>query len=274
MTSEQLLTWVDRQIADYAPIDDSPGEIRNRFQRTLEARSGLGDTVFGFTIPAELRATAVPAIRDRLDAALARWSTFLANVDGGPGHFTRSMQAAGLAAPEARAVHRDPAIAVAVRALVVRLRETAAATALWRQHHWCEDDEHHAFAVAPPLPTLEAALASAAAGGFELPPAVEALYAELGGLWVRGDEEAGERAFDPDEEYFVLAPFERLFDDDRDRDDWFVLDVHPDYFRWVMVHVETGEVATANKLDRTPRVIAPSLVAYLEQLATSYGHSS
>lgn len=273
MTSEQLLTWVDRQIADYAPVADSPGEIRNRFQRTLEARAGLGHAVFGFAIPQELHASAVSVIRDRLDAALSRWRMFLENVDGGPGYFTRSMQAAGLASPEARAVHRDPAIAAAVTALAARLRETAEATTSWREHGWCEDDEQHTFAIAPSPPSLEATLAMQAARGFELPAAVEALYAELGGLWVHGDEEGGERAFDPSEEYFVLAPFERLFDDDRDRDDWFVLSVHPDYFQWVMTHVETGEVATANKLDRTPKVIAPSLVAYLEQLAASYGHS-
>jgi len=272
MTSEQLLTWVDRQIADYAPVDDSPGEIRNRFQRTLEARSRLGDSVFGFKIPGELRDAAVPAIRERLDAALARWKTFLVNIDGGPGFFTRSMQAAGLAAPEARTVHRDMTIAIAVQALATRLRDTEAANALWREKGWCEDDLHHAFAIAPPAPGFEARLALEAARGLELPRDVEALYAELGGLWVSDNEEPGEQPFDPDADSFVLAPFDRLFDDDRDRDDWFILNVHPDYFAWVMLHVETGEIATANKLDRTPKVIAPSLVAYLELLAATYGY--
>ncbi|HEY6035677.1 MAG TPA: hypothetical protein VIV58_15490 [Kofleriaceae bacterium] len=153
------------------------------------------------------------------------------------------------------------------------MRDTAAATALWREKAWCEEDLHHAFALAPPAPEFAATLALQAARGLELPRDIEALYAELGGLWVSDDEEPGEQAFDPDAESFVLAPFERLFDDDRHRDDWFILNVHPDYFAWVMLHVDSGEIATANKLDRTPKVIAPSLVAYLERLAANYGYS-
>jgi hypothetical protein len=267
MTYDQLLAWVDRQIADYAPIEADAGEVRNRFSQIVQARAAFaGTTIFGFTIPGELRGDVHAAIASRLDASLARWKEFLATIDGGPGYYERSLVAAGLLPPPERTLIKDSAITRAVAHLRQRLADTAAATALWQARGLLETGQHHAFAIAPPVEDLEEVLAAEAARGVELPPLVEALYAELGGLWVQPAAKGGERAFDPDAEYFVFAPLETLLDRDE-----LILDQHPDHFSWVMLDPDTGTITTANKIDRTPQKVAGSLVEYLELLAEGYG---
>jgi hypothetical protein len=269
MTHDQLLAWVDGQIADYAPIDDDAGEVRNRFSQIVQARAAFtGATVFGFTIPAELRSDVQAAITERLDASLDGWKTFLANIDGGPGYYERSLVAAGLLPPPERTLVKDSAITRAVAHLRTRLTDPAAATALWRARGLLKPDEHHAFAIAPPVEDLEEVLAAEAARGVELPALVEALYAELGGLWVEPAKKGGERAFDREAEYFVFAPLDLLIDRYHDV---VILDQHPDHFSWVMLDPDTGTISTATKLDRTPVKIAGSLVEYLELLAEGYG---
>jgi len=271
MTSDQLLAWVDTQIADYAPVDADAGEVRNRFSQIVQARAGFaGASVFGFTIPADLRAATQEPITQRLDASLASWKDFLARIDGGPGYFERSLVAAGLLPPPPRTLIKDAAVTRAVANLRQRLADTGAATALWRARELLEPNEHHAFAIAPPPEDLEEILAAEAARGVELPPLVEALYAELGGLWCEPDKKGGEQAFEPDAEYFVFAPLETILQR-ADELDEIILDQHPDHFSWVMLDADTGAITTANKLDRNPQKIAGSLVEYLELLAEGYG---
>lgn len=267
MTLDELLTWVDRQIADYAPETDADaGELRNRFAQIVQARGAFnGLTVFGFTIPGDLRAAAELPIATRLDASLAAWREFLAGVDGGSGYYERSLVAAGLMPAVPRTSTKDSAIARAVANLKARLADTAAATALWRANGLLEDLQHHAFSIAKPHPNLEKVLAAA-----ELPPLLEALYTELGGLWVRPHRSGGEQPWNPDAEYFVFAPLANLLDRP-DAGDELVLDAHPDNFSWVMLDRTTGAITTANKIDRTPVKIAGSLVEYIELLAEGYG---
>lgn len=269
MTTDQLLIWVERQIADYAPLDADAGEVRNRFSQILRARAAwTGTGVFGFTIPSELVEAMRQPIAARLDGALATWREYLANIDGGTDYYERSVANAGLIAPPPRARVSDPAITNAVALLAMRLSDTEAATAMWRARGWLEDDEQHAFAIAPPSPRLEAELARMAITGEQLPPMLEALYGELDGLWVGGASIAGRREFDPDDEALVLAPIEHVLGHHLDV---FILDQHPDHFSWVTLEPETGIISTANKLDRDLRRIAGSLVEYLEQLAAGYG---
>ena len=224
-----------------------------------------GTNVFGFTIPRELVDEVRQPIAARLDAALATWRDYLAHIDGGAEYYQRSIAVAGLAPPPPRTLVTDPAITRAVATLRSRLADTTAATAKWRERGWLEDDEHHAFAIAPPSPDLATELARMAITGEEVPPMLEALYGEIGGLWVRGAVIGGARDFDPHEEYFVFAPFGRVLERD------YILDQHPDHFRWVTLDPDTGVIATANKLDREPRRIADSLVEYVELLAAGYG---
>jgi hypothetical protein len=267
MTHQQLLAWVDKQIADYSPVDDDAGEVRNRFSQIVQARAAFaGTTVFGFTIPAELRADVHEAVDRRLDASLATWKTFLAKVEGGVGYYERSLVAAGLLPATPRTTTKDSAITRAVAHLRKRLGETAAATDFWRARGLLDKDQHHAFAIAPPVADLEGVLSAQAARGVELPPLVEALYAEIGGLWCEPHAKAGEHAFDSHAEYFVFAPLATVLD----RHD-LILDQHPDHFSWVKLDPEKGTITTANKLDRTPQKIAGSLVEYLELLAEGYG---
>lgn len=269
MTPETLLAWVDAQIADYSPIDDDAGEVRNRFGQIVQARAGFaGSSVFGFTIPDDVRAIVQEPITQRLDASVAAWKDFLAKIDGGAGYYERSLVAAGLLPPPPRTQIKDAALARAVEHLRTRLADTAAATALWRARELLDTNEHHAFAIAPPPAGLEKLLAGEAARGVELPPLLEALYAELGGLWCRPDEKPGEHAFDAEAEYFVFAPLPTILD--RAGDD-LILDQHPDHFSWVILDPESGAITTATKLDRTPQKVAGSLVEYVELLAEGYG---
>lgn len=271
MTHDQLLAWVDKQIADYSPLEADAGEIRNRFAQIVQARASFtGTSVFGFTIPAELRADAHDAIGKRLDASLASWKDFLASIDGGPGYYERSLVAAGLLPAPERTLIKDAAITRAVAHLRERLADTAAATALWKARGLLESGQHHAFAIAPPVEDLDEVLGAEAARGNELPPLVEALYAELGGLWCEPHGKAGERPFDGGAEYFVFAPLETILER-ADELDTIILDQHPDHFSWVMLDPVTGAVTSANKLDRTPQKVAGSLVEYLELLAEGYG---
>jgi hypothetical protein len=267
MTLDELLTWVDRQIADYAPASDADaGELRNRFAQIVQTRGAFhGMTVFGFTIPGELRATAELPIATRLDASLAAWREFLAGVDGGSGYYERSLVAAGLMPALPRTSTKDSAIARAVLNLRARLADTAAATALWRANGLLEDLQHHAFSVTKPHPNLAKVLAAA-----ELPPLLEALYTELGGLWVRPHTIGGEQPWNPDAEYFVFAPLTTIVERAGETDE-LVLDQHPDHFSWVMLDRTTGAVTSANKLERTPVKVAGSLVEYIELLAEGYG---
>lgn len=270
MTHDQLLAWVDKQIADYAPVEDDAGEVRNRFSQIVQARGGFsGASVFGFTIPAELRSDAHALIATRLDASLATWKEFLAKVDGGAGYYERSLIAAGLLPALPRTTTKDNAVARAVAHLRQRLADTAAATALWRAKGLLEDKQHHAFAIAPPE-NVQEILAAEAARGIELPPLVEALYSEIGGLWCEPDKKGGEQPFDDDAEYFVFAPLETILERAGELDE-IILDQHPDHFSWVMLDPASGAITTANKLDRTPQKIAGSLVEYLELLAEGYG---
>jgi len=271
MTPDQLLAWVDAQIVDYSPVDEDAGEARNRFSQIVQARAGFtGTSVFGFTIPDELRAAAQEPIMQRLDASLATWKQFLAKVDGGAGYYERSLVAAGLLAAPPRTQIKDAALARAVEHLRTRLADTAAATALWRSRELLKKNEHHAFAIAPPPAGLEKLLAAEAARGVELPPLLEALYAELGGLWCEPDTKPGEHAFDDGAEYFVFAPIATLFERAVEADE-LILDQHPDHFSWVTLDPESGAITTANKLDRTPQKVAGSLVEYVELLAEGYG---
>jgi hypothetical protein len=266
MTLEELLTWVDRQIADYAPTDADAGELRNRFAQIVAARGAFqGMTVFGFTIPGELRAAAELPIATRLDQSLATWRDFLTGIEGGSGYYERSLVAAGLLPALPRTSTKDSAIARAVMNLRARLADTAAATALWRANGQLEDLQHHAFSIAKPHPNLAKVLAAA-----DLPPLVEALYTELGGLWVRPHRSGGEQPWNPDAEYFVFAPLASVLERSEASDE-LVLDAHPDHFSWVMLDRTTGAITTANKLDRTPVKIAGSLVEYIELLAEGYG---
>lgn len=269
MTPDQLLAWVDAQIADYSPIDDDAGEVRNRFSQIVQARAGFaGSSVFGFTIPDDVRAAVQEPITQRLDASVAAWKDFLAKIDGGAGYYERSLVAAGLLPPPPRTQIKDAALARAVEHLRTRLADTAAATALWRARELLDKNEHHAFAIAPPPAGLEKLLAAEAARGVELPPLLEALYAELGGLWCRPDKKPGEHAFDAGAEYFVFAPLATILG--RAGDD-LILDQHPDHFSWVILDPESGAITTATKLDRTPQKVAGSLVEYVELLAEGYG---
>jgi hypothetical protein len=266
MTLDELLTWVDRQITDYAPGDADAGELRNRFAQIVQARGTFnGTSVFGFTIPGELRADAEAPIAARLDASLTAWREFLATVEGGAGYYERSLVAAGLLPAVPRTTTKDSAIARAVANLRVRLADTAAATSLWRANGLLEDLQHHAFSIAPPPPELGALLADE-----DLPPLVEALYTELGGLWVRPHKTGGAQPWDAEAEHFVFAPLERVLDKS-DGLDAIILDEHPDHFSWVMLDRTTGAVTTANKIERTPVKVAGSLVEYIELLAEGYG---
>jgi hypothetical protein len=271
MTHDELITWVDRQIADYAPVEDDAGEVRNRFAQIVQARSNFtGAAVFGFTIPGELRADVHAAIAERLDASLATWKVFLGKVDGGAGYYERSLVAAGLLPAVPRTTTKDSAIARAIAHLRVRLADTAAATALWRDRGLLEHGEQHAFAIAPPPANLAELLGTEAARGTELPPLVEALYTELGGLWVEPHNVGGAQPFDPDAEHLVFVTLDQLLEREGDRDE-LILDQHPDYFSWTMLDRTTGAITTANKLDRTPVKVAGSLVEYIELLAEGYG---
>jgi hypothetical protein len=267
MTLDELLAWVDRQIADYAPVeDDDAGELRNRFAQVVAARGAFnGMTVFGFTVPGDLRADAEAPIRSRLDASLTAWRKFLANVEGGAGYYERSLIAAGLMPALPRTTTKDSAIARAVAHLRGRLADTAAATALWRANGLLEEREHHAFAIAKPHPNLTKVLAAA-----ELPPLVDALYTELGGLWVRPHTIGGEQPWNPDAEYFLFAPLTTIVERAGETDD-IILDEHPDHVSWVTLDRKTGTITTATKLERTPVKIAGSLVEYIELLAEGYG---
>ncbi|HPH65988.1 MAG TPA: hypothetical protein PLF40_09605 [Kofleriaceae bacterium] len=274
MTQAELLSWVDKQMADYVPDPSDPTSIRMRFGQIIAASVELKThAVFGFSIPDGLRAAATPLIRARLETTLAQWQAFLANVDGGPGYFTRSLVAAGLAPPAAREVRRDPAMKRAIAALRERLTMTAAATKLWREQGWIEDNEHHGFATAAPDPAMATQLAVEATTGLEFPPSLEALYAELGSLWVGGGKKGGERPASANEEFFVFAPFGVLLDRNAESDDLIVLDQHPDNFSWVQLDRTTGEVSKANKLDRTPRIVTATLVEYVDLLAQGYGRT-
>lgn len=255
------MAWVDRQIADYGPpsLDDA-GEVRNRFARTIEACGFTGSSVFGFQIPSELVEAAVPEVRAKLAASLARWKEFLATVDGGPAYFERSLVAAGLA--PARAARRDPAISQAVAVLLAHLRNTIAATDNAHAHEWIKYGMRHAFAIAPAVATAT----------LELHPALEALYAELGGLWIGSSEPGGEQAFDDGAEAFLFVPYDWLDDDWATHlDGYTIFDRHPDSFSWTMIDDKTGAISTGNKLHRTPKQIAGSLVEYLGTLAANYG---
>lgn len=266
MTPDQLLAWVDAQIVDYSPIDDDAGEVRNRFSQIVQARAGFaGTSVFGFTIGGDLRAAVEETIAKRLDASLARWKEFLSGIDGGPGYYERTLVAAGLLPALPRTTTKDNALARAVSHLRMRLADTAAATTLWRAREILDKSEHHAYAIAPPPNNLAAMLADA-----ELPPLLEALYSELGGLWCEPHDRAGEQPFDQDAEYFVFAPLATVLDR-ADELDEIILDQHPDHFSWVMLDRDTGAITTANKLDRTPQKVAGSLVEYVELLAEGYG---
>jgi hypothetical protein len=272
MTQAELLSWVDKQVVDYVPDPSDPTSIRMRFGQIIAASVELkSHAVFGFSIPEGLRADCEPLIRYRLENTLTQWQAFLANVDGGPGYFTRSLVAAGLAPPAAREVRRDPAMTRAIAILRERLAMTAAATTLWREQGWIEDNEHHGFAIAAPDPAMATQLAVEATTGLDFPPALEALYAELGSLWVGGAKKGGERPASANEEYFVFAPFDVMLDRNAERDDLIVLDQDPDSFSWAQLDCTTGQVSKANKLDRTPRIVAASLVEYVELLAQGYG---
>jgi hypothetical protein len=270
MTLDELLTWVDRQIADYAPGDAEAGELRNRFAQIVQARGAFnGLTVFGFTIPGELRSDAEAPIAARLQASLESWRAFLEGVEGGPGYYERSLVAAGLLPALPRTTTKDSAIARAIANLRERLADTAAATALWRANGLLEDLQHHAFAIAKPPRDIAKILADASRSTV-LPPLVEALYTEIGGLWVRPHTTGGEQAWNAEAEYFVFAPLAAILERAGEADA-IVLDQHPDSFSRVMLDPKTGAIATANKLEPTPVKIAGSLVEYIELLAAGYG---
>jgi hypothetical protein len=227
-------------------------------------------TAFGFTIPGELRADAEAPIASRLDASLATWKAFLGNVEGGAGYYERSLVAAGLMPALPRTTTKDSAIVRAVANLRMRLADTAAATALWRDRGLLEHGEQHAFAIAPPPANLTEVLAADAARGTRLPPLVEALYTEVGGLWVQPHNVGGEQPFDPDAEHLIFVTLATMLAREGDTDA-LLLDRHPDHFSWTLLDPATGAITTANKLDRTPVKIAGSLVEYIELLAEGYG---
>ena len=260
---------MNRQIADYAPIDADAGEVRNRFSQILRARAEWnGSAAFGFAIPRELIDELKQPIAARLDAALALWREHLAKIDAGADYYQRSLAAAGLAtglaAPQTRPLVTDPAIANAVAMLKTRLARTATATLAWRERGWLADDQHHAFTI------TDAATSSGdgARGGRAPTPARGALRRAGRCLWVGASDVGGQRDFDPDDEHFVFAPLASVLEHDVDV---YILDQHPDHFSWVTLDPATGIVAKANKLDREPRRIAGSLVEYLELLAAGYG---
>lgn len=266
MTHDELIAWVDRQIADYAPVEDDAGEVRNRFAQIVQARGAFnGATVFGFTIPGELRADAEAPIAARLDASLACWKTFLAGVDGGAGYYERSLVEAGLMPALPRTTTKDSAIARAVAHLRGRLADTAAATQLWRARGLLEDLQHHAFSIAKPAADIEKRL-STDPRARSLPPLLAALYTELGGLWVRPHTTGGEQPWNADAGHFVFAALDMILESGGDQ---IIIDQHP--LSRVMLDRKTGAITTASKAEPTPVKVAGSLVEYIELLAEGYG---
>ena len=158
---------------------------------------------------------------------------------------------------------RDAAIEAGFVRLRAALANTAAATPDWRNRGWIEDeDEQHAFAIAPPR--ADAATAAHAAG---LPLALSALYALTDGIWASSRERGGEHAFADGDDYLLLVPLAEV---QPGPDRTWIIDRHPDSFSWLMID-EAGRISRGDKLRADAVPVAASLADYLGLLADGYG---
>jgi hypothetical protein len=282
MTADTCIEWLSGRIRAFSPSDDmGQGDISMRLPQVMraavEVKSG---TAFGFTFPADIRAAAIPHAVQSIEQALEVWRAWLVERFGAEGQafYDRAALNHGVTTPQAKRVHRDEAIAARLARLRARLSDTRAATDAWRARDWLETTEAHGFAVAAPAADLGDVLASFEVNSEPLPPALEAIYAEMNGLWTGAMKPpGGEQAFDPDAESFVFVPIERLLEQDEERgDELIIFDQQPGSFGRTMLSRKDGGVYQATRLDGpgTPRRVAASLAEYLEQLAETYGTRS
>jgi hypothetical protein len=279
MTADKCIEWLEGRIAAFLPSDDmGQGDISLRLPQVMTAAVQVkSGSAFGFTFPEDIRSESVSRAAPAIEQALETWRKWLVEHFGTEGQefYDRAALNHGVTKPKPKRVHKDNAITASFARLRACLSDTRAATDAWRKRDWLEDDEAHGFAIAPPASDLGDVLAYFELGSEALPPELEALYAEMNGLWTGAVQPpGGEQTFDTAEEYFVFVPIETLLEHEGDRDDGLIIfNQHPDYFSWTMLSREDGGIYHATKLDGPDkaRKVAASLAQYLDQLAEAYG---
>lgn len=269
--------WIQDAIKDFLPTDDMVGgDVSIRLPRLMAARADIDQ---GYALGAEFADGEIPAATAALDQALVTWRRWLVEQFGDEGEqfFHKAQLAHGLVEPAAKSVARDPEIAAALERLRAKLADTAAATAHWRGQGWLEDDLQHGHAIAPPAANAGVLLARFEIDADPLPAALEALYAELDGLWTGVvAPPGGARPFDAQAEELVFLSLDELItlNEELGADTELILfDRDPDSFRWTMLSREDGAVYSSTKFDRDePRRVADSLAAYIDALAARYGY--
>jgi hypothetical protein len=279
MTADECVHWIRVTIESFLPSDDMvSGDVSLRLPHLMTAAVSVGTgSAFGLVFPAAARAESIARATPLIEQALQVWRTWLEEHFGDEGRafFERAAINHGLARPAPKVLGEDAAISRAFMRLRSRLADTPAATGDWRARRLLEEDEAHGYAIAPPALDAGELLAAFEIEADPLPAALEALYAEMNGLWTGAvDGPGGERPFDEGEEYFVFMTLEGVLAHHDDRDDGLIIvNQHPDYFSWTMLSRDDGAVYQASKLDGgdPPEKIAASLVEYLDQLAATYG---
>jgi hypothetical protein len=84
---DQCVAWLEQQIAECEPTDDMQGpDVAERLPKLMRARR---DTprgyAFGFTFPDPIKDVVPDKILAKLDAAVERWGTWLADKRGDAG---------------------------------------------------------------------------------------------------------------------------------------------------------------------------------------------
>lgn len=299
MTADKCIEWLEGRIGVFLPSDDmSQGDISVRLPQIMTAAVQVkSGTAFGFNFPDGIRAESIPRALKAIERALDVWRKWLGERFGveGQAFYDRTALNHGLTKPNSKPVAKSAAIAASFARLRARLSDTQAATDAWRKCDSLEDDEALGFAVAPPSSVLGDVLSSfevqkpstvgladtgplivkTASDHRALPPELEALYAEMNGLWVGAVEPpGGERQFDATEDGFIFMPIQSILEHFDDREDGMILlNQHPDFFSWTMISPKDGGIYCATKLERAPRKVAASLCEYLDQLSEGFGQA-
>jgi len=278
MTVDECVRWVEGRIASFKPTDDL-GQVTTRLPMVMGALVSLeGGSVFGFTLPPEIRADVVSAARPLLQQAVDGWRAHLERRFGDEGlvFFDRAALECGLKKPAKRELRHDEAVARAVDRLRARLADSGSASQTWFGQGWLEEGDAHGYALAPPDSDAAEQLARHERRSPALPKLLEALYAELGGLWTGPVEPpGGEQPFERGAASYVIMPLSEVLDHADDRPDGLVVfGQQGDYFSLKLLGSDDGAVYSISRLDYgPPRKVADSLVEWLDALAAAYGWS-
>lgn len=271
--SEKTIAWLRGKITESsAPAVLEAGEIGANVAALAETVSSLragGTMLFGLQVPGDVLETVGHELIAQADAALAEWKRRLEHEFGAEGHdaFRTIALRYGVMLEEAAPLRRDPDVSRSLSRLFAALDDLERATRNARAaHRWVyEDADRLAYQVVQnPDPIGFAQLVSELG---DVPPQLEGLYAELDELVIGADQHGGRRDHRVDD-YSLIEPVERAE----------VLDIegaecvrlhHQDMGRMLLVRVSDGAVLEwIAKFEEHPKVVAPSLATYFDQLAT------